>query len=190
VIARAVWNERYIGFRYGPAHELRKVGPVGVVLKAGIWYLVAQKGAVFRTYRVGRMSDTEALSDVYVRPKNFDLAAWWARSSREYEVSSYRGSAVIRLSPRGRSLIDMLGPYVAEAVAQTAGEPDERGWVRCTIPIESMEYGIRELMRLGADAEVVSPTALRARMTQTLREALQLHSPRSLPGSRRRARCR
>ena len=155
VIARAVWNERYITFRYGPARDARKVGPMGVVLKAGIWYLVAQKGDAFRTYRVGRMAETEALAEQYVRPRNFDLAAWWARTSREYEVASYRGRAIIRLSPRGRLLVDMLGPYVAQAVAQTAGAPDGRGWVRCTIPIESIEYGIRELMRLGLDRKSV-----------------------------------
>ncbi|HUH93186.1 MAG TPA: WYL domain-containing protein [Casimicrobiaceae bacterium] len=184
VIARAVWNERYLSFRYGPAGKGRKVGPIGVVLKAGVWYLVAQKGGAFRTYRVGRMSETEALAEAYVRPKSFDLAAWWANASREYEVASYRGSAVIGLSPRGRALIDMLGPYVAQACAQTAGAPDEHRWVRCTIPIESPEYGVRELMRLGGDVEVVSPPALRARMAQTLREALQRYSARTRPVSR------
>lgn len=183
VIARAVWNERYLSFRYGPARETRKVGPIGVVLKAGIWYLVAQKGNAFRTYRVGRMAETEALAEAYVRPKSFDLAAWWASASREYELASYRASAVIRLSPRGRSLIDMLGPYVAQAVAQTAGAPDERGWVRCTIPIESLEYGVREMMRLADDVEVVSPPALRARLAETLREALQRYSARARPVS-------
>ena len=188
VIARAVWNERFLSFRYGPAREARKVGPIGVVLKAGVWYLVAQKGNAFRTYRVGRMAETAALAEAYVRPKDFDLAAWWARSSREYEVASYRGSAVIRLSPRGRSLVDMLGPYVAQAVAQTAGDPNQRGWVRCTIPIESPEYGVRELMRLGDDVEVVSPPALRARMAQTLRETLQRYVARQ--GARSRSASR
>ena len=168
-----MWNERYVTFRYGPARELRKVGPVGVVLKAGLWYLVAQKGGAFRTYRVGRMSEVQALDEPYDRPRNFDLAAWWAKSSREYEMSSYRGTATIRLSPRGLALVDMLGPYVAQAVAETAGKPDDRGWVRCTIPIESVEYGVAELMRLGADVEVVAPPALRARMAQSLSEMLE-----------------
>ena len=176
-IARAVWNERYVAFRYGPAREPRKVGPVGVVLKAGLWYLVAQKGGAFRTYRVGRMSEVEALDEPYDRPRNFDLAAWWTKSSREYEKSSYRGTATIRLSPRGRVLVDMLGPYVAQAVAETTAKPDDRGWVRCTIPIESIEYGVSELMRLGADVEVVAPPAVRARMAQSLSEMLEHYAP-------------
>src|SRR5438105_2233804 len=42
-IAHAVWNARYVQFRYAQGDEsgIRKVGPLGLVLKAGIWYLVA-----------------------------------------------------------------------------------------------------------------------------------------------------
>jgi predicted DNA-binding transcriptional regulator YafY len=187
IIARAVWNERQIQFRYGPAREIRTVGPLGVVLKAGIWYLVAQKGGALRTYRVGRMSETEALDEPYARPRSFDLAAWWSQSSREYEMQSYRGTASVRLSPRGLALVDGLGPYVAQATAQTAGSPDDHGWVSCTIPIESIEYAVRELMRLGADLEVVAPPALRSAMAQALRDTLLRYAPRAPTASRRSA---
>jgi predicted DNA-binding transcriptional regulator YafY len=186
MIARAVWDARYVRFRYGDAKdsEVRKVGPVGLVLKGGIWYLVAQKGNAFRTYRVGRISQAETLDEPYARPPKFDLAAWWKRSSREYEVSTYRDTATVRLSPRGRSLLGLLGPYVVEAVAKTASEPDERGWIRCAIPLESGDLGIRELLRLGADVEVVSPASVRTSITQALRGALQPYTRRSARGSR------
>jgi len=177
-IARAVWNARYLRFRYGQAKdaEVRKVGPLGLVLKAGVWYLVAQKGSAFRTYRVGRITEAEVLEETYTRPPKFDLAGWWARSSREYEESAYRETVTVRLSPRGRLLLDMLGPYVLAAAAKTASEPDQRGWITCTIPLESADYGIRELMRLGVEAEVVSPEPLRIQMAQTLRDALRHYS--------------
>jgi len=179
-IARAVWNARYLRFRYGPAKdaEVRKVGPLGLVLKAGVWYLVAQKGSAFRTYRVGRITEAEVLEETYARPAKFDLAGWWVRSSREYEESAYRETVTIRLSPRGRLLLDMLGPYVIAAAAKTASEPDQRGWITCTIPLESADYGIRELMRLGVEAEIVSPESLRIQMAQTLRDALRHYSNR------------
>jgi len=179
-IARAVWNARYLRFRYGQAKdaEVRKVGPLGLVLKAGVWYLVAQKGSAFRTYRVGRITEAEVLEETYARPAKFDLGGWWARSSREYEESAYRETVTVRLSPRGRLLLDMLGPYVLAAAAKTASEPDQRGWITCTIPLESADYGIRELMRLGVEAEVVSPEALRIQMAQTLRDALRHYSKR------------
>jgi WYL domain len=79
----------------------------------------------------------------------------------------------VRLSPRGRSLLDLLGSYVQEAVTKTAGPPDRRGWVRCTIPLENADFGVRELMRLGPDVEVISPRTLRVQMTMTLRRALR-----------------
>jgi predicted DNA-binding transcriptional regulator YafY len=55
-----------------------------------------------------------------------------------------------------------------EAAAKTARKPDRQGWVRCTVPIESIDYGVRELMRLGEDVEVLGPPALRARMAAKL----------------------
>ncbi len=175
LIARAVWDARRLEFRYGDAQDrgALRVGPLGLVLKAGIWYLVAQKGSALRTYRVGRIASPAALDEPFTRPRDFDLPAWWARSSREYEEGSYRGSAVVRLSPRGRTLVPLLGTVVAEAVARTAGKPDRKGWVRCTLPLESAEHGVRELMRLGADVEVVSPPDVRRHLADALREALR-----------------
>jgi predicted DNA-binding transcriptional regulator YafY len=177
-VARAVWNARYLRFRYGPTENtrLREVGPLGLVLKAGIWYLVAQKDAWFRTYRVGRISEAEVLEKPYERPSDFDLAAWWARASRDYELAAYQGTAVVRLSPQGRSLVDLLGPYVVKAVAKTASPPDRNGWIRCTIPVESPEHGVRELMRLGDDVEVISPATLRAQLAESLRKTLERYA--------------
>jgi len=173
-IARAVWNARYLAFRYGDVSNRyqRKVGPLGLVLKAGIWYMVAQKGGAYRTYRVGRMADVEPLEEEYARPPSFDLAAYWTRSSREYELATYGGSATIRLSPRGRELAGLLGSYVEQAVAKTAGKPDKRGWVRCTIPIEKSDDSVHDLMRLGAEVEVIGPEATRNAIARALRNAL------------------
>lgn len=172
-VARAVWNAQWLECRYGNAKEARKVAPLGLVLKAGVWYLVAQSGATVRTYRVGRIADAKVLDERFARPPRFDLAAWWTRSARDYEASNYRGTAVVRLSPQGRALTEMLGPYVVDAVARTARKPDRKGWVRCTIPVESIAFSVRELMRLGADVEVVAPVDLRLAMTRALRETLR-----------------
>ncbi|MDE1940059.1 MAG: YafY family transcriptional regulator [Alphaproteobacteria bacterium] len=173
-IARAVWNERYLKIRYRRGGEIhaRKLGPLGLVLKGGIWYLIAQRGKEFRTYRVSNVAEAETLDQPYMRPKNFDLAAYWTKSSREFETNAYRESVTVRLSPRGRSMLDLMGPYVVEAATKTASPPDKRGWVRCTIPLESIEFGIRELLRLGEDVEVLAPPTVRSQMAQTLRTML------------------
>jgi predicted DNA-binding transcriptional regulator YafY len=174
-IVEAVRRSQCLKIRYATdgAAAMRKVGPAGLVLKGGVWYLVAQQAETFRTYRVARVSEAEVLAAPYSRPPDFDLPAHWARTSRDFEVHSYRTSATVRLSPRGRSLLDLLGSYVQEAVTKTAGPPDRRGWVRCTIPLENVDFGVRELMRLGPDVEVISPRTLRGQMTMTLRRALR-----------------
>ncbi|HXP26206.1 MAG TPA: WYL domain-containing protein, partial [Steroidobacteraceae bacterium] len=176
-VARAVWNERYLKIRYrqgGDSNEVR-IGPLGLVLKAGVWYLVAQKGSSYRTYRASNILGVESLEESFTRPADFDLASHWTQSSREYELGSYRAYATIRLSPRGRTMINLLGPYVEAAVTKTAGEPDRQGWLRCTIPIESGDFGIRELLRLGEDLEVLAPATLRIQVRQALRRMLRIY---------------
>jgi predicted DNA-binding transcriptional regulator YafY len=115
----------------------------------------------------------ESLDESFARPADFDLASYWAQSSREYELGSYRAHATIRLSPRGRTMINLLGPYVEAAVAKTGGEPDRQGWLRCTIPIESGDFGIRELLRLGEELEVLAPAPLRIQVRRSLRRMLR-----------------
>jgi predicted DNA-binding transcriptional regulator YafY len=180
ILARAVWNERCVKIRYrqgGDSNEA-KIGPLGLVLKAGVWYLVAQRGTSLRTYRAANILAAEVLDESFARPADFDLAAHWARSSREYELGNYRGHAVVRVSARGRALINLLGPYVAAAAAKTAQAPDKQGWQRCTIPVESGDYGIRELLRLGEELEVIAPAALRAQTRQALRKVLRHYEGR------------
>jgi predicted DNA-binding transcriptional regulator YafY len=174
-VARAVWSERYLKIRYGQGGDSNEVriGPLGLVLKAGVWYLVAQKGSTYRTYRASNILAVDSLDESFARPADFDLASYWTRSSREYELGSYRDYATIRLSPRGRALVHLLGSYVEAAVAKSAGRPDRRGWLRCTIPVESGDFGIGELLRLGKDLEVLAPAALRNEVKQTLRRMLR-----------------
>jgi predicted DNA-binding transcriptional regulator YafY len=183
VIARAVWSERMLKLRYRRAGETearpRKLGPLGLVLKAGVWYLVAQSGNAVRTYRAANIHDAEITSEPFARPKHFDLAAHWREAVREYEAGVYHEHAHVRLSPRGVYMLDLLGPYVVRAAAETAGKPDRTGWVRCTLPLESIDFGIRELMRLGDEVRVLGPPALRAQFAQTALRLARMHGARA-----------
>jgi predicted DNA-binding transcriptional regulator YafY len=91
-IARAVWSERYLRIRYRSGGEIygRKLGPLGLVLKGGVWYLVAESGKSVRTYRAAQIVEAEASDESFARPEEFDLAAHWAKSSRDYEAGLYR----------------------------------------------------------------------------------------------------
>jgi predicted DNA-binding transcriptional regulator YafY len=177
-VARAVWSGHVLNLRYRPAGESesrsRKLDPLGLVLKAGVWYLVAQSGKSIRTYRVANIHDAEITDEAFARPNGFDLAAHWERSSRAYEAGMWRDYADVRLSPRGVVLLEMLGPYVVQAARETA-KPDRDDWIRCTVPIESDSQGVRELMRLCNEVEVLGPPSLRKMMAATLATMTRRH---------------
>lgn len=167
IVAQAVWSGRYLKVRYRNSGEEypRKLGPLGLVLKGGVWYLVAQSGKAVRTYRVAQIVAAEIAGEIFPRPKNFDLASHWNEASRAYEAGLYHEQADVKLSPRGMALLDLLGPHVKDAAAASA-KRDRRGWTRCSVPIESISQGAREFMRLGEEIEVLSPPALRARIAE------------------------
>jgi len=170
-VAQAVWAGVLVDIRYRPLGEdarSRRVEPLGLVLKGGVWYLVALGGKRVLTYRVAGIESAEVTETPFERPDGFDLAEHWAKSSRDYELGYYRGQAQVRLSPRGVRLLAPLGPHVVAAAKASAGPPDAQGWVACTLPIESLDDGVREVLRLGPDAEVLGPPALRAAMVETV----------------------
>ncbi|MDE2181605.1 MAG: YafY family transcriptional regulator [Alphaproteobacteria bacterium] len=177
VVARAVWSERRMrmAYRSGGALQPREVAPLGMVLKGGLWYLVALRGGTIRTYRVASIAEADILEKSFNRPKGFDLAAHWTASSRAFERESYREKAVVRLSPEGRRWIGLLGSHVAQSVNDTA-RPAKKGWIECEVPLESLSIGIRELMRLGPHVEVLAPETLRVQMAQTLQQMQALYA--------------
>ncbi|MEU6719236.1 YafY family protein [Nonomuraea sp. NPDC046802] len=172
-VADAVWNERTVQVRYrrwkAPQEVERRLEPYGLVVKAGRWYLVACPGEEeIRTYRVSQILDLRPLPEGFTRPDGFDLAAYWQKYLAEFEARLRWGEAVVRLSPRGlEQLANLMTPGVVAAARDSAQAPDEEGWTRVTVPIESMEHAMGEFLRLGTDVEVLAPAELRARMGET-----------------------
>ena len=191
LVARAVWSERMLKLRYRRAGERDpkpyRLGPLGLVLKGGIWYLIAQRGTAIRTYRVANIHDAEICDEPFARPRAFDLGAHWERSVRDYEAGVYREHADVRLSARGVEMLDLLGPYVMNAAAQTASAADRNGRVRCRLPIESIDFGVRELMRLGEEVVVLGPPILRAAIARAAAAIARRHRAAKSPPKRKRA---
>lgn len=76
----AVIQGRQVELGYqSPGREpsLRRVHPLGLVTKAGVWYLVAGTAAGQRTFRVGRVQSVDVFDEVVERPTDFDLGAAW-----------------------------------------------------------------------------------------------------------------
>jgi hypothetical protein len=60
-------------------------------------------------------------------------------------------------------------PEMSRTARACAGPPGDDGWLTTTVPIESIRHGHIELLKLGADAEVLDPPELRERFAQTAR---------------------
>jgi predicted DNA-binding transcriptional regulator YafY len=169
-VADALWRQEKIRVGYrrwkAPTDVTRVLEPLGLVLKAGIWYVVANAGDGKgpRTYKVNQIFELTPLADRFERPSTFDLAGYWEAYLREYQDRLYQGQATVRFSPRGiERLPDLCGRDVREAVERT-GRKDKQGWVRATVPIESMTHAEGQFLRFGADVEVLRPAELRTRL--------------------------
>ncbi|QKW36042.1 YafY family transcriptional regulator [Actinomadura sp. NAK00032] len=177
-LARAVWQDETVELRYRRrgAEVVRTADPYALVLKNGTWYLVARVGDGYRTYRVDRVTAVRGDGAVFERDEEFDLAAHWRGAAVEFVRSMLREEATVRLSPAGMRLLRYaVEPHAARRAAEAAGEPDARGWVVTTLPVESAEIAASELLRLGPEAEVLAPPELRERMASSAARLARLY---------------
>ena len=179
-VADAVWNETAIRIRYRSwkGEKERRVEPLGIVLKSGSWYLVAQVEGSLRTYRVSRILDLEVLDERFARPADFDLEAHWTDNTRRLEAELHPNQATLRCSPRALQLMDALLPRYVRASANI-GAPGEDGWSVVSLAVGSVQHAAAELLRFGDELEVLAPADLRARMAETVGRLARFYDGRA-----------
>lgn len=176
-VASAVWEEKQVALSYESWQRTarRVVHPLGLVLKAGLWYLVAAREQKARTFRVASILEAMALPERTQRPRGFDLAKYWQASVQRFETELYTGEAEVAATARGLSELRRLGAAQARAVAR-AGEPAADGRVRLRVPIESVEHAAGQLLRLAPEVEVLGPPALRQAIARRIETAARLYA--------------
>lgn len=169
-LADAVWNSFKIKIKYESWNGVvsRELEPLGLILKAGAWYIAARGvGDIkVRTYRASNVLEIQSSRKNFKRPTKFELAHYWRESAKRFEAELYRLQAKIRVSPRAlkwllnaRTQVTVLAPEAK----RTKGKAD---WQDALIPIESIEAGARQLLAFGGEIEVVDPPELRARIIE------------------------
>lgn len=164
-LAGAVWENHQIRllYRRGERGGIvdRLIDPLGLVLKGGVWYLVARAETNIRTYRVSRVLDVEILPERFERPGEFDLADHWDRSTTAYEQAADHVELTVRLPPeRVEAFAGLAGRKAMEAATQSP-DPDIPGQVRITVMFDWVDDAIGTALRLGASVEVLEPEWLR-----------------------------
>ncbi|MFC7535223.1 helix-turn-helix transcriptional regulator [Actinoplanes sp. GCM10030250] len=181
-LAGAVWNRRRCRMRYQrwrvPREVDRLIDPLGIVLKAGVWYFVARVEEDLRTYRVATILDLDVLDETFDRPGDFDLAATWAQWAADFERRLHRDVATVRLAPAALDRIPyLMTRAMARNVDDRLGPPEADGWTTVTLPIESVRHAHAEFLRLGADVEVLEPAELRELMRTSAAAMAELYAP-------------
>ena len=174
MMANAVWDARAVEIDYGRGDEIvtRHLEPIGLVLKAGTWYVVARTDGQIRTYRVSRIRRAEPGEDRFERPDPFDLAAYWAESSAAYERDVERLEVIVRIRPEAlRWLPEAVGARAAER-AERLDMADPEGWLHLRLRVDWPEEASHALLRLGSGVEVLEPVEVRERLVATARRIL------------------
>ena len=144
------------------------------MLKAGVWYLVAHVNDGFRTYRLDRIRRWRLGDGTFQRRADVDLGALWESLSERFEAAILTETITIRLTADGIQRLRLfVSPHAWEAVRPALAETT--GPVTVRLPVESIEVGVSELIRLGGDVEILEPEEARSRMASIVAAMAELY---------------
>jgi predicted DNA-binding transcriptional regulator YafY len=180
-IAHCVWHQRMATIEYESwkGTKQRLIKPLGLVLKAGVWYTaaLADESKEPRIYRLSNIHKLSITGDGFRRPKKFDLASFWKESTTRFETEIYRDVATVRVSKPGMKHILELSATISEAAKRTAAsDSDKEAWTKIIIPIESIDYAAGQMLSIGVDVEVLEPHALREKMKEVIETIKKMYS--------------
>lgn len=162
VLSTAVFADRRLrlSYRHSGTTEARTytVDPYGLVVKAGVWYLVADHRGVPGLYRADRVREA-TLTDAPVRRRDgVELGDVWESLRRKVELRP----AGVEVTARVRvDRLDMFRRLQAaqltdrEPVLEASGE-----WARVDLVFTELR-AVRALLAFGENVEVLSPPEAR-----------------------------
>ena len=161
VLQDAVFADRRLRLRYrhsGAAEpNTYTVDPYGLVSKAGVWYLVADRRGRPQLFRADRVRSARLLDDPVRRRPGVELADAWEVLRREVEERPGGLDVTVRVR---RDRLDM---FLRLNAAQLTGLPDDGqdgDWVTARL-----SYGVlraaRQLLAFSDGVEVLSPPEVR-----------------------------
>jgi predicted DNA-binding transcriptional regulator YafY len=199
-LATAVRHRQQVrlGYQRGSTDDktTRVICPLGLVNKAGVWYLVAAGGR--RTagglvaaggsctvvgdaaaevepvvFRVGRVISADVLPAAFTRPASFDLAAFWSRWSDSFMSTRPKVEVLVRASPAALSAFGEVFGDGGQRALDAAPPADERGFREVALTFEHEAAAVHRLAGFGGQVEVLSPAGVRGRLIATARQLLE-----------------
>jgi predicted DNA-binding transcriptional regulator YafY len=181
-LAAAVWENEQIEIDYphtdGPV--TRRLDPMGLVLKAGVWYLVARVSGVMRTYRVSRVLDVRPVDAQFERPDDFDLAAYWSESTAAFVRARPRYTVTLRCRAVDlETVADVVGMRrLGEGTREP--DPDDPAFVRVGLAFDWADEAQAAAFGLAKVVDVLAPQELRDRIVTLARTVLARYGAESV----------
>ena len=202
----AVFADRRLRIRYRHGGETQAhtytVDPYGLVAKAGVWYLVADRRGSPRLFRADRVLGAH-LTDVPVRRREgAELADVWEELRSGVEA---RAESRIPVTARvRRGVLDrfrrIVGPLFLRADAERTedeeaeereekedGQDGEDGWATVQLGYPVLR-AVRQLLQFGGDVEVLDPPEARAELALAAREIREVYAADGTDGGDGHAR--
>jgi predicted DNA-binding transcriptional regulator YafY len=166
-----------LGYRRGDQgpETSRVVAPLGLVNKAGVWYLVASiasRDGDPAVFRAGRVSSAQPLPGPVSRPAGFDLASFWERWQALFADSLPKVEVRVRASAAALAAFPEVFGDPVRPVIHAAAPPDDAGWRAVTLTFEHETAAVQRLAGFGGQVEVLAPATVRARLVAGARELL------------------
>ncbi|MET8808603.1 YafY family protein [Streptomyces sp. NPDC004546] len=176
VLQDAVFADRRLRLRYRHSGDREPrtytVDPYGLVAKAGVWYLVADRRGAPRLFRADRIRSARPLDEPVRRRPGVELADVWEVLRRQVEDRPEDGIDVTVRVRRAR--LDMFQRVMAAQLTELPDDDGESDWVtaRLTFPVPR---AVRQLLAFFDQVELLDPPEARAELLAAARSVTALY---------------
>ncbi|MFF5017493.1 helix-turn-helix transcriptional regulator [Streptomyces sp. NPDC001165] len=176
VLQDAVFSDRRLKLRYRHSGEQEPrtytVDPYGLVAKAGVWYLVADRRGAPRLFRADRVRSARLLDDPVRRRTGVELGDVWEVLRRQVEERPEDGIDVtIRIR---RERLDMFQRMAAGQLTELPDDDGEGDWVTARLSYPVLR-AVRQLLAFSDQVEVLDPPEARAELMRAVRSVTALY---------------
>ncbi|MGW2486701.1 helix-turn-helix transcriptional regulator [Streptomyces sp. NPDC001606] len=190
VLQDAVFSDRRLRLRYRHSGEraLRTytVDPYGLVAKAGVWYLVADRRGRPQLFRAERVGSARLLDEPVRRRPGVELADAWEVLRRQVEEREAGIEVTVRVR---RERLDMFRRMAAgQLTSPPDGDPDgveedgEGAWAVLRLAYPNLR-AVRQLLGFSDGVQILEPPEARAELLAAVRSVTALYQePDRQPG--------
>ncbi|QUC56791.1 YafY family transcriptional regulator [Streptomyces sp. A2-16] len=177
VLQDAVFADRRLRLRYRHSGERTTrtytVDPYGLVSKAGVWYLVADRRGLPRLFRADRVHSAAVLDTPVKRRPGVELADAWAVLRRRVEERPGGIDVTVRVR---RDRLDLFLRLMAPYLRELPEDDGASAWVTARLRLGVVGEA-RQLLQFSDRVEVLAPPEVREEVARAAASVTALYQP-------------